>query len=42
MTIYIPDGVTYAAEEKMENPFSDTITSKKGEPLRGTRFPQLV
>ena len=42
MTIYIPDGVTYAAEAKMENPFSDTITSKKGESLCGTRFPQLV
>ena len=42
VTIYIPDGVTYAAEGKMDNPFSDTITSKKGEPLRGTRFPKLV
>lgn len=42
VTIYIPDGVTYAAEEKMDNPFSDTITSRKGEPLCGTRFPRLA
>ena len=42
VTIYIPEGITYAAEEKMDNPFSDTITSKKGEPLRGTRFPRLA
>ena len=42
VTIYIPDGITYAAEEKMDNPFSDTITSKKGEPLRGTHFPRLA
>lgn len=42
VTIYIPEGVTYAADEKMDNPFSDTITSRKGEPLRGTRFPQLA
>ncbi len=42
VTIYIPDGITYAAEEKMDNPFSDTITSPKGAPLRGTRFPQLA
>lgn len=42
VTIYIPEEITYAAEEKMDNPFSDTITSPKGEPLRGTRFPRLV
>ena len=42
VTIFIPDGVTYAAEEKMDNPFSETITSKKGAPLRGTRFPRLA
>lgn len=42
VTIFIPDGITYAADEKMDNPFSETITSKKGEPLRGTRFPQVV
>ncbi len=42
VTIYIPAGITYAAEDKMDNPFVDSITSKKGEPLRGTRFPQLV
>lgn len=42
VTIFIPDGVTYAAGEKMDNPFADSITSRKGEPLRGTRFPQLL
>lgn len=42
VAIFIPEGVTYAAEEKMDNPFADSITSAKGEPLRGTRFPQLV
>ncbi len=42
VTIYISDGITYAAEDKMDNPFSDTITSVKGAPLRGTRFPQLA
>lgn len=42
VAIFIPDGITYAADEKMENPFSDSITSAKGEPLRGTRFPKLV
>jgi ectoine hydroxylase-related dioxygenase (phytanoyl-CoA dioxygenase family) len=41
VTIYIPEGVTYAADEKMEGPFSPTITSKKGEPLRGSVFPLL-
>lgn len=41
VVIFIPDGITYAAEEKMENPFSDTITSPKGAPLRGTKFLQL-
>ena len=39
--IMIPDGITYAAEDKMDNPFSDSITSQKGEPLRGNRFPRL-
>lgn len=42
VTIYIPDGVTYAADEKMEGPLSGTITSKKGEPLRGERFLELA
>jgi len=42
VAIFIPEGITYAAEEKMANPFSDTITSRKGEPLRGTRFPRLA
>lgn len=42
VAIFIPEGVTYAADEKMDNPFVDTITSEKGEPLRGERFPQLV
>ena len=41
-TIFIPAGITYAAEDKMTNPFADSITSQKGEPLRGTRFPQLI
>ncbi|MEZ4699039.1 MAG: phytanoyl-CoA dioxygenase family protein [Rhodothermales bacterium] len=42
VTIYIPEGITYAADEKMGNPFDGTITSRKGEPLRGTRFPVLI
>jgi len=42
VTIFIPDGVNFAADEKMEHPFSDTITSKKGEPLRGSIFEQIV
>jgi phytanoyl-CoA hydroxylase len=42
VTIYIPEGINYGAEEKMDNPFSDTITSRKGEPLRGTRFPKVI
>lgn len=42
VAIFIPEGVVYGADEKMDNPFSDSITSRKGEPLRGTRFPQLV
>ncbi len=42
VAIFIPEGITYAADEKMDNPFSDSITSDKGEPLRGTRFPRLV
>lgn len=39
--IYIPDGVNYAADEKMPHAFTPTITSKKGEPLRGTAFPRI-
>ncbi len=42
VTIYIPDGVTFAADEKMEGPLSDSITSQKGEPLRGTKFLELA
>jgi len=42
VAIFIPEGVTYAAGDKMPNPFTDTITSAKGELLRGTRFPRLV
>lgn len=42
VTIYIPDGVTYAADDKMDGPMSDSITSRKGEPLRGSRFPELA
>jgi ectoine hydroxylase-related dioxygenase (phytanoyl-CoA dioxygenase family) len=42
VTIYIPEGVTFAAEEKMEHPLSDTITSRKGEPLRGSKFLELA
>ena len=42
VTIFIPDGITYAAEDKMDNPFAASITSQKGEPLRGTRFPRLA
>lgn len=41
VTIYIPEGINYAAEEKMEHVLTPTITSKKGEPLRGTAFPLL-
>ena len=40
--IYIPEGVTFAADEKMEHPLSNTITSRKGEPLRGTKFLELA
>jgi phytanoyl-CoA hydroxylase len=42
VTIYIPDDITYAADEKMDNPFTDSITSRRGEPLRGDRFPQII
>lgn len=42
VTIYIPDGITYAADEKMEHPLTPTITSRKGEPLRGTKFLELA
>lgn len=42
VTIYIPDGVTYAADEKMAHPLSPTITSQKGEPLRGSKFLRLL
>jgi len=41
VTIYIPEGINYAAEEKMEHVLTPTITSRKGEPLRGTAFPVL-
>lgn len=41
VTIYIPDGVTYASDEKMSSPFDDSITSRKGEPLRGEFFVEL-
>ena len=41
VTIYIPEGVHYADDEKMRHPLSPTITSRKGEPLRGTKFLQL-
>lgn len=40
--IFIPDGIHYAAEEKMEHPLSPTITSAKGELLRGTKFLQII
>ena len=42
VTIYIPDGVTFADDEKMAHPLSDTITSRKGEPLRGSKFLELI
>ena len=42
VTIYIPEGVTYAADEKMDHPLSNTITSKKGEALRGSKFLELA
>ena len=42
VAIFIPDGVTYAADDKMESPLGDSITSARGEPLRGTRFPELA
>ena len=42
VTIYIPEGVNYAADEKMAHPFSPTITSSKGEPLRGSKFLRLI
>ena len=42
VTIYIPDGITYAADEKMDHPLGNTITSKKGEPLRGSLFTKLL
>lgn len=42
VAIFIPEGITYAADEKMGNPFDETITSRKGEPLRGTRFISLL
>lgn len=41
VVIYIPDGITYAANEKMAHPLSPTITSKKGELLRGSKFLQV-
>jgi len=42
VAIFIPEGITYGPDEDMDNPFEDSITSEVGEPLRGTRFPQLV
>ncbi len=42
VAIFIPDGITFAGDEKMDGPFSPTISSKKGEPLRGSKFIQLV
>lgn len=42
VTIYIPEGVTFAGDEKMDGPLSDSITSAKGEPLRGTKFLELA
>lgn len=42
VAIFIPEGVNYAADEKMEGPLDACITSEKGEPLRGTRFPKLA
>lgn len=42
VAIFIPDGVNYAADEKMSSPFDSSITSKKGEPLRGEKFIQLL
>ncbi len=42
VVIFIPDGVNFAGDDKMDHPFSDTITSKKGEPLRGKKFLKLV
>lgn len=41
VTIYIPEGITYAAEDKMEHVLTPTITSKKGELLRGSVFQVL-
>lgn len=42
VAIFIPDGVNYAGDEKMDGPFSPTISSEKGEPLRGSKFIKLV
>ncbi|MFB6272048.1 MAG: phytanoyl-CoA dioxygenase family protein [Salinibacter sp.] len=42
VAIFIPEGITYGPDEDMDNPFEDSITSEVGEPLRGTRFPQLA
>ena len=42
VAIFIPNGITYAGDEKMSSPFDASITSKKGEPLRGEKFIQLV
>jgi phytanoyl-CoA hydroxylase len=41
VTIYIPEGVNFAADDKQDHVLSPTITSSKGEPLRGTVFPLL-
>lgn len=42
VAIFIPDGINFADDEKMDGPFSSSITSKKGEPLRGEKFIKLV
>ena len=41
VTIYIPEGVTFAGDDKQDHPLSPTITIKKGEPLRGSVFPLI-
>ena len=41
VAIFIPEGITYAGEEKMESPFIDSITSRKGEALSGGKFIEL-
>ena len=41
VTIYIPEGIRYVGDEKMEHVLTPTITSAKGEQLSGTAFPLL-